>query len=109
VLFLAVIVGVGLVLPAGMIVLHSRQGYRARDEISAAFREKYPEIEFRGGMSAENPTVCVTIFGVDDRDKPREITQWLSEFKTTHRLGPEIRLTFGEKDLWNDPDVIWIK
>jgi hypothetical protein len=91
------------------VVLDTRQGNRARDEISAAFGNKYPDIRFRAGMSHTNPTVCVTVFDVDDPGKQRDVAQWLRDFKTTRKVGPEIRLTFGEKDLWNDPEVVWIK
>ena len=46
---------VGLVLPASIIILHTCQGNRARDEISEAFRETYPAIQFRAGMSQIQP------------------------------------------------------
>jgi len=100
---------VGLVLPASIIILHTCQGNRARDEISEAFRETYPAIQFRAGMSYTNPTVTVVVFGVNDREEQREIARWLGELKTARRIGPEIRLTFGEIDLWDDADVIWIR
>jgi hypothetical protein len=107
-LLVGVVLGAGLGMPVVTILIHTRQGNRARDEISAALGEKYPDIRFRAGMSYTNPTVCVTVSDVDDPEKQRDIAQWLRDFKTTRKVGPEIRLTFGEKD-WNDPEVIWIR
>ena len=73
------------------------------------FRKRFVKRILQSSSAPGCRTQIQPVFGVNDREEQREIARWLGELKTARRIGPEIRLTFGEIDLWDDADVIWIR
>ena len=103
-----IVLGVGFVLPICLTIVHSYEGEKAKGQISAELHEKYPEIRFNAGLSVTTPTIGVTIYGVPDAERQREIMDSLRELKSRCQMKIEIRLMFREME-WNDPDVITIE